>query len=316
MKINLLSSIIIMSISLSIKAQNTTFNNVSIGTDVPANGVQIKANFPGVTAGWARSFHITNEDGTQNFIGLGAFGGVANGISSLKNAYIGKDWDSQYMTFLANGNIGINTTAPNVKLSVNGNTIITATSGAWEEGINIDSPDGIWGGIKFRTIGRNGYNGNWHFGYDTVHSGATTTGNNIYLYNGSNNSYVMTYKEDGNVGIGTKNPDSKLTVAGNIHAQEVKVTVNAGADFVFKEDYDLPSLDSVEMFIKKNNHLPEIASAKEMKENGINLSEMNIKLLQKIEEMTLYMIGFKKEIETLKQENKDLKHKINKIKKI
>jgi len=95
----------------------------------------------------------------------------------------------------------------------------------------------------------------------------------------------------GNVGIGTSNPTSKLTVAGNIASREVKVTVDAGADFVFENDYNLPSLESVDQFIKKNKHLPEIASAQEMQKDGINLSEMNIKLLQKIEEMTLYMIN-------------------------
>ena len=110
------------------------------------------------------------------------------------------------------------------------------------------------------------------------------------------NAYFMA-----NVGIGTTNPTSKLTVAGNITSREVKVTVDAGADFVFEKDYDLPSLESVDKFIKENKHLPEIASAEEMKKDGINLSEMNIKLLQKIEEMTLYMIEMKKEIELLKK---------------
>ncbi len=109
--------------------------------------------------------------------------------------------------------------------------------------------------------------------------------------------------EQGNVGIGTTNPTSKLTVAGTIASREVKVTVDAGADFVFENDYILPSLDSVANFIKENKHLPEIASAEQMKKEGINLSEMNIKLLQKIEEMTLYMIEMKKEIQTLKKGN-------------
>jgi hypothetical protein len=109
---------------------------------------------------------------------------------------------------------------------------------------------------------------------------------------GNSNSYIL----NGNVGIGTTNPTSKLTVAGNINSREVKVTVDAGADFVFEKNYDLPSLDAVDKFIKENKHLPEIASADEMKKDGINLSEMNIKLLQKIEEMTLYMIEQNKKI--------------------
>ncbi|MHC0446346.1 hypothetical protein ACWA1F_13130 [Flavobacterium sp. 3-218] len=112
------------------------------------------------------------------------------------------------------------------------------------------------------------------------------------------------------VGIGTANPSSMLTVAGNIASREVKVTVDAGADFVFEKGYDLPSLESVDKFIKKNKHLPEIASAEEMKKDGINLSEMNIKLLQKIEEMTLYMIEMKKENEKQNAEISSLKNQL------
>jgi len=126
---------------------------------------------------------------------------------------------------------------------------------------------------------------------------------------GANNASIR-ITQYGNVGIGTNNPTSKLTVAGNINSREVKVTVDAGADFVFDNNYNLPSLDAVETFIKQNKHLPEIASADEMKKEGINLSEMNIKLLQKIEEMTLYMIEIQKENKRQNEEINTLKTKI------
>ena len=113
-------------------------------------------------------------------------------------------------------------------------------------------------------------------------------------YNSPDKLYI-----NGNVGIGTTKTTAKLTVAGNINSREVKVTVDAGADFVFEDNYDLPSLDSVDQYIKENKHLPEIASAEEMKKDGINLSEMNIKLLQKIEELTLYTIEQQKNTEKL-----------------
>jgi len=99
----------------------------------------------------------------------------------------------------------------------------------------------------------------------------------------------------------------KLTVVGNINSREVKVSVDAGADFVFAKNYNLPSLDSVEAYIKQNEHLPEISSADEMIKNGISLSEMNIKLLQKVEEMTLYIIEQNKQIKELKSENQNFK---------
>jgi hypothetical protein len=134
----------------------------------------------------------------------------------------------------------------------------------------------------------------------------------LYLRDNSGNLNVVarpdgkSYFNGGNVGIGTSNPDAKLTVAGNIHSREVKVTINAGADFVFEDNYSLPSLSFIEKYIKENKHLPEISSEKEMKENGLLLAEMNIKLLQKIEELTLYTIQQQKEIEKLKSTNDKL----------
>ena len=121
----------------------------------------------------------------------------------------------------------------------------------------------------------------------------------------------MRVLSNGNVGIGTTTPDSKLTVVGNIHSREVKVTVNAGADFVFEKSFKLRSLEQTEEFITKNKHLPEIASASEMIKDGLVLGEMNIKLLQKIEELTLYMIEMNKRVGQLELENAELKTKIN-----
>jgi hypothetical protein len=73
-----------------------------------------------------------------------------------------------------------------------------------------------------------------------------------------------------------------------------------GPDFVFEEDYQLRSLNEVEDFITTNKHLPDVAPAKEMQENGVNQSEMNQLLLRKIEELTLYVIEQQKEIVQLK----------------
>jgi len=100
----------------------------------------------------------------------------------------------------------------------------------------------------------------------------------------------------GNLAIGTYNPGSyKLAVEGTIGARKVKVTQASWADFVFHPDYELPTLQEVERFIKANRHLPELPSAKEVESDGLDVGEMNKKLLQKIEELTLYMIEMKKE---------------------
>ena len=187
--------------------------------------------------------------------------------------------------------------------SINGNLNVFETSESKPAGQNASTKSVL----KLSRAGTNSYSWNEFAEFRIGHGSNTTTGSKLDLYiNGIGNTtsvpdqHVMTWNYDGNVGIGTTNPTSKLTVAGNINSREVKVTVDAGADFVFENDYNLPSLDSVDKYIKENKHLPEIASADEMKKDGINLSEMNIKLLQKIEEMTLYMIEIKKENELQK----------------
>ena len=108
------------------------------------------------------------------------------------------------------------------------------------------------------------------------------------------------------IGIGSSNPDEKLTVKGKIHAEEVKVDLNVPADYVFekyftgysnlKPDYNFLTLEEIESFIRQNNHLPDIPSAKVIKEEGLHLKEMTNLLLQKVEELTLYTIEQEKRL--------------------
>tara|TARA_R110000796_G_scaffold104102_1_gene213673 strand:- start:4286 stop:5128 length:843 start_codon:yes stop_codon:yes gene_type:complete len=124
---------------------------------------------------------------------------------------------------------------------------------------------------------------------------------------------------NGRVGIGTTSPDSKLTVKGNIHAEEVKVDLSVPApDYVFKEDYKLKTLEETQAYIKENGHLPNMPSAQEFEENGMELGVMNLKLLEKIEELILYTINQEEEIRKLKSKDQEfifLKREVEQLKK-
>ncbi len=114
----------------------------------------------------------------------------------------------------------------------------------------------------------------------------------------------VVFTREGNVGIGVINPKQKLVVDGKICAKEVRVSLDdelCWPDFVFAENYQLTSLEETEKFIKQNKHLPNLPSANDVSKNGIELGEMNAKLLQKIEELTLHLIQLKKENEEIKK---------------
>lgn len=140
-----------------------------------------------------------------------------------------------------------------------------------------------WGDLKFRNKTDNNV---WQAWKTIWHTG-----------NLNPNNYVQK-DANGNVGIGTAaRNDYRLAVEGTVGARKVKVTQESWADFVFDPHYKLPTLLEVEQFIQKYQHLPEIPSANEVLEEGIDLGDMNKELLQKVEELTLYVIELKKENE-------------------
>jgi hypothetical protein len=174
---------------------------------------------------------------------------------------------------------------------------------------NETSDEMTWHGLGLDAVLQVGNAGDNDFKYN----------NKIVYHSGNANKTDVDWTANngtfyGNVGIGTTSPGYKLDVAGTIRAQEVKVNME-GADFVFEDDYKLQSLTEVESFIKENKHLPDIAPAKEMKQNGVNQSEMNQKLLQKIEELTLYVIEQQKELDVYREKSVAIEIRLSKVEK-
>lgn len=137
-----------------------------------------------------------------------------------------------------------------------------------------------------------------------------TNGKDSHIDWGTPKMYI---NRDGEVGIGTTViQDYRLSVAGKIRAEEIKVETG-WADYVFEDDYELKTLEETEAYIKANKHLPGIPSAREVASNGIYLGEMNAKLLEKIEELTLHTIEQQKVIEKQQELLEQFQNRLTKL---
>jgi len=195
-----------------------------------------------------------------------------------------------------NGRLGIGTSTPKVAFEV----VNSAGHGLSVSATNID-PAGNYDLTFLKNTGRMllGWNriaGNGEQDFIGNRGAGSKGGFAFYDYSNTGTLSLLMYLSATNA-----NNPVLLDVMGHIRAHEVKVCLNQGCDFVFEKDYDLMPLDKLSEFITANKHLPEIAPAAVMESEGINLSEMNAKLLQKIEELTLYVIDLQKQIDELKK---------------
>jgi hypothetical protein len=282
--------------------------NLGIGTASPSQKLDVNGNINmagvagrrlfmggvgGTTYGIAYdasnpSHGIFYTEGTPDYVSLSPNGNANNGIL---NVY-------------GDGKVGVGTNSPRQNLHVKGRFYLEGTEAypsGWAQNYF------HWRGhslIMGTEVGEYAHN------MIEIKPGGSASGalhSYLQMFSApSPNNYNQTvqlasegdsYLNGGNVGIGTTTPDAKLAVKGVIHTQEVKVDLNGamGPDYVFEKDYDLLTLPEVEQYINENKHLPEIPSARQMEEDGLKLKEMNLLLLKKVEELTLYILALKKE---------------------
>ncbi len=257
--------------------------NVGIGTTAPQQELHV------VKSGENADLRLqqAGSDYTDFYSGNTDAGVFSYGIKDLRFGTNGTD----RLRITSDGNVGIGTITPQQELHI------------VKSGENAD--------LRLQRTGSD---------YTDFYSGDTDAG--VFSYGikdlrfGTNGIDRLRITSDGNVGIGTTTPDAALAVKGHIHTQEVLVDLNGAVapDFVFEPGYKLRTLAETERYINEHKHLPEIPSAAEIEATGMELKTMSLKLLQKIEELTLYSIEQEKalkqqqeEIQILKKENQLVK---------
>lgn len=282
---------------LSVDGASTIINpnagNVGIGTSAPANKLTVYSNFYG----------IEHTDGT---VRLGSFLNSTGGwIGTLSNhpLHFYTNDGGQQMTLTQAGQVGIGTTTPlggylldiagPVKSFGNTTHFVAQTTGgtnSWARFYMRSSSQSWFIGTSQNFIGNQLYIGDETF--NLTRFAIQPNGGAIYM--------------QGGVGINTYNTTGyALAVNGNIRSKEV-IVESGWADYVFDKNYKLPSLDELEIFIRQNKHLPNIPTAAEIESNGLHVGDVQKKMMEKIEELTLYVIEQDKRINNLEDRISEL----------
>lgn len=244
------------------------------------------------------------------------------------------------MRFLNNGNIGIGTSSPLSKgsyrildisgsSSTDGGYIRLATSDASGEAHIFTTDSRLIFDLQKPGMYFHWRNASDQQIYRLNQDGTAIWNGNASSYtqisSNSNGQYLRQYANDGstqswiirgyaNNGVQAEFHEGGVNVNGTLRSKEVKVTLDGWSDYVFNEDYNLIPLKELEDFILTHNHLPGIPTEADVRKEGLNLGEINAKLLEKIEELTLYLIAQERELvelRELKKEVQDLRDIIN-----
>lgn len=298
----------------------TIWDKLGIGTTQPTVPLEVVGDVKIRTSGTKylsispKSQRIDFSTNTSNFYfnkPINSTTGIF--ASSSQSNLVLQTYNTPRITILKNnGYVGVGTTDPQEMLHVNGyirghaqngEIVIRTNSGTTQIGASNGAYSHFYTNL-----------GGFYFNVPlTINGGKIRSYLNQNLYFNTFSTTRMTILDsNGNVGIGTENPNYKLDVAGEIHADSIRSAVIKsgavfvesvyGADYVFEDNYNLRPLQDVSSYIQENGHLPEIQSAEDMQQNGVNMSEFQMQLLQKIEELTLYIIRQDERIKELEKQ--------------
>ena len=295
-------------------SQKLQIKNGNILLDYALAGSTGNLYFGGITDANSSGLRLSHVNTGSSYIDVRTGGAATNGLIFRVDAL--NTGNNERMRIAANGNVGINTSSPTEKLHI-------------DNGVLRISGANPYGGamMLFAKSATSSYVGDWGIEYVPTGKSGLNFWKPFGGPNGGNNYLFLA--DNGNVGIRTNNPTADFTVNGSkvligdpnlvnintsgnyklyvqtgILTEKVKVAVVNSinwADYVFDETYKLKSLQEVETYIKTNKHLPNVPSAHEVVKNGIDVATMDAKLLEKIEELTLYIIEQNKRIEALEK---------------
>ncbi len=321
MKLNYLLLFLSLPVTAALSQSNTfpSSGNVGVGTTNPQARLDVNDGFIRVDEGYGIQFSRSYPEHHGSI----QVSGSGNDTIMRYHGYYGHRFSTSYgdkLSILRNGNVGISTTSPAAKLDVNGQIVggfgAVTTSGVqdWNDISNARAGNGFtllqgfhpngpvdsvayFHPMNFEYVSKDGSGNLTQLAIPYGHSYSINNG--IYMrgrYSGDWTGWVKVLSEslNGNVGIGTLTPDHKLEVNGTIRAKEVVAETN-WSDFVFEDGYELRPLAEVENHIAEHGHLPDVPSAAEVQEKGLEMAKAQTLMMQKIEELTLYVIDLKKE---------------------
>ena len=306
-------------------AQSNTFpssGKVGIGTLSPRASLDVAEYIPSGSLSTVFGRLVEGDgDNSGTFLGVRGYGTTAysksfaiehdfyGATNSSINFHRGGDITGGFISFATGTNI------ERLRIAENGNLIWNGYAAGNPRALNLGYSGSNHGGIGYN-IDYTATNGIFNRplndqssylefaqgGFRFYGNSSSVSTNSVTLNGGGANlNLFAVITNTGDFGIGTTNPQEKLSVNGKIRAKEIQVETANWPDYVFSKDYKLPDLKETEAFIKTNSHLPGVPSATVAEQEGIELGEMNKILLKKIEELTLHLIEKDKKIDAQEQ---------------